>query len=75
MPEFCSSPPLDYAELERLERTHVCGECGSLLTRPWSPKYDAIILVCSLKREHRGYKKSSKVFNPYTKGKGDGRKK
>ncbi len=61
-----SSPPLDYAELEKLERTHVCGECGSFLTRPWSPKYDAVILVCAEDPEHRGYKRPPKLFNPYS---------
>lgn len=59
---------MDESDLHKLERTHVCAECGSELVTPWSPKDNAVILVCSKDRTHQGYTKIMTPTEAYRRG-------
>ena len=63
-----TSNDLSLMELEQKAKTELCGECGDLLICPWSPEHDAIILVCSQDRDHRGYTKPKSLTRLYEEG-------
>ena len=62
---------MEYEEMRRMEKTHVCAQCDCNLVTIWNRSLKHYSLVCAQNRTHHGYKPIPSLSQALARGQGD----
>ena len=59
---------MEYEDMRRMEKTHICSQCGANLVIIWDMQADCYRLFCSHDHSHQGYKQTSTAGQALARG-------
>lgn len=62
---------MEYEQMRKMEKTHVCAQCESPLVTIWDGENDRYRLVCAADRKHEGYQQIMTASQMVVRGRAD----
>lgn len=62
---------MNYEEMRKMEKTHVCAQCGGVLVTIWDRDEDTYKLVCGSNRGHQNFQRTLSAAEKVARGEAD----